>query len=147
MKYYTLSQDFLQYGNADKTILAIDGIHIEIDAPINSPESYFNRKGFYSQNVLGVVDAQKRFRFLSNHVGLAHNSRVLRISPTLINNINFLDDGYHLIGDKAYRGYSNILIPGVTENATIENYTENLTNQIIRVENAFRLFKRKFKRF
>ena len=58
-----------------------------------------------------------------------------------------MDDGYHLVGDKAYGGYSNILIPGVTEIAVIENFTENLANQRIRVENTFGLLKGKFKLF
>ena len=67
-EYYTLSQDFLQSGNVDKTILAIYNTHIEIDLPINSTESYLIGKAFI-RKMSSVVDAQKRFRFLSNHIG------------------------------------------------------------------------------
>ena len=55
--------------------------------------------------------------------------------------------GYNIVGDQAYRGYEKIVIPGISENTNIRNYSTEPGKQRIIVENAFGLFKGKFKRF
>lgn len=40
---------------------AIDGTHIDIFGPTDSPADYYNRKGFYSVILQGVVDHRMRF--------------------------------------------------------------------------------------
>ena len=65
---------------------------------------------------------------------------------SLINFINNLHV-YNIVGDQAYRGYEKIVIPGLSENVNIRNYSTELGKQRIIVENAFGLFKGKFKGF
>ena len=40
---------------------AIDGYHIPISAPKENHTDYYNRKGWYSMILQGIVDAQYRF--------------------------------------------------------------------------------------
>lgn len=40
---------------------AIDGCHIEINAPPDNHEDYFNRKQHYSVNLQGIVDSNLKF--------------------------------------------------------------------------------------
>ena len=80
-------------------------------------------------------------------MGSAHDSRVLRSSHFINNYIRNLHEGYHIVGDKSYRSFDNILIPGLSENNEIVNFTYELGCQIIRIQNCFGLFKNKFKTF
>ena len=61
--------------------------------------------------------------------------------------MNNLNGDFKIVGDQAYRGYEHIVIPGITRNSEIPNYTEELAKQRLIVENTFGLFKGKFKRF
>ena len=57
---------------------AIDGTHIPIIKPDNSPSDYFNRKGFYSIIMQAVVDSSGIF--LDAYIawpGKVHDARVL----------------------------------------------------------------------
>lgn len=57
---------------------AIDGTHIPICVPSEVCPKYRNRKGFISQNVLGVVDINMIMIYsLAGWEGSAHDSRVL----------------------------------------------------------------------
>ena len=40
---------------------AIDGCHVEINAPPDNHEDYFNRKQHYSVNLRGIVDSNLKF--------------------------------------------------------------------------------------
>ena len=85
---------------------SVDGCHIPISKPINSeePESYINRKGFYSINLLAVCDANTRFLDICvGWPGSVHDSRVFRNSSLgrrLIKE-NFIQAGKFIIGDAA----------------------------------------------
>ena len=60
---------------------AVDGSHIPIVAPRESPEDYRNRKGFHSINLQGCVDYSGLF--IDTFIGFpgkAHDSRVFRHS-------------------------------------------------------------------
>ncbi|KAM7442648.1 hypothetical protein ABFA07_008425 [Porites harrisoni] len=60
---------------------AIDGSHIEIRAPPDNHEDYYNRQQFYSLVLQGVVDSKLLFRHISvGYPGSVHDSRVLRLS-------------------------------------------------------------------
>ena len=60
---------------------AIDGYHIQINAPPDNHEDYFNRKQHYSVNLLGVVDLNLKFMHATVvYPGSIHDARVLRIS-------------------------------------------------------------------
>lgn len=57
---------------------AIDGTHIPIIAPKELPSDYYNRNGFYSIILQGVVDSS--YKLLNINVGWAgrvHDARVL----------------------------------------------------------------------
>ena len=77
------------------------------------------------------MDANEKFRYVSNHYGSAHDSRVYRTSTTLMNWVNELKDGFHIVADKAYRGYSNILIPGISNDIGINNYMDHLQDSAL----------------
>lgn len=71
----------------------IDGTHIEVQRPNTkdpSPEKFFNRKGFYSLNVMCVVDHRGKFRYFStSHAGSAHDSRY-KSSKTFLRSFYYL---------------------------------------------------------
>ena len=94
---------------------AIDGCHIEINAPPDNHEDYFNRKQHYSVNLQGIVDSNLKFIHASvGYPGSIHDARVLRLSglyelaeneqilsgPTC--NINGTEIRPLLAGDSAY---------------------------------------------
>ena len=94
---------------------AIDGCHIEINAPPDNHEDYFNRKQHYSVNLQGIVDSNLKFIHVTvGYPGSIHDARVLRLSglyelaeneqilsgPTC--NINGTEIRPLLAGDSAY---------------------------------------------
>jgi hypothetical protein len=61
--------------------LAVDGCHIPITAPKDNPEDYFNRKGFFSMNMQGIVDSDAMFRSVQVNVpGKVHDSKAWNVS-------------------------------------------------------------------
>ncbi|KAI8516593.1 hypothetical protein Bbelb_051740 [Branchiostoma belcheri] len=61
---------------------AIDGSHIEVKAPADLRTDFYNRKGWYSMVLQGIVDY--RYRFIDVYTGWpgsVHDARVLRNSP------------------------------------------------------------------
>ena len=53
-------------------------------------------------------------------------------------------EGYKVAGDAAFSSINNVIVPGHLNNRRLDNL---LGRQRIVVENAFALFKNKFKRF
>ena len=59
---------------------AIDGCHIEINAPPDNHEDYFNRKQHYSVNLQAIVNCNLKFTHVSfGYPGSIHDARVLRL--------------------------------------------------------------------
>ncbi len=57
---------------------AIDGTHIGILAPADDPADYYNRKGFHSLILQGVVDHKLKFWDINmGWPGKVHDARVL----------------------------------------------------------------------
>ena len=94
---------------------AIDGTHIGILAPPISPADYYNRKGFYSVILQGVVDHRLRFWDINvGWPGKVHDARVFGNSSlyergqsgTLFPNITESFQGVNvpvvMLGDSAY---------------------------------------------
>ena len=74
----------------------IDGTHVPPKAPANDRDSYVNRKGFTSINVLAVCDDNMRFRYVyADRAGSVHDARVLRVSSlgNDLENDSFLQGG------------------------------------------------------
>ena len=60
---------------------AIDSCHIEINAPPENKEDYFNRKQYYSINQRGTVNLRLLFQHVAvGYPGSIHDARVLRLS-------------------------------------------------------------------
>ncbi|CAH1380903.1 unnamed protein product, partial [Tenebrio molitor] len=89
----------------------IDGSHIKIDKPSDDPESYMNRKGYYSIQIQGVCDHQAQIRdvFLG-FPGSVHDSRVLRCSP-LFDSLAEKCQNFYLLGDSGYPVLPHLLTP------------------------------------
>ena len=61
---------------------AIDGSHIWIDKPAEDPDSYINRKQYFSINIQGTVNHQIKFLdVFIGYPGSVHDARVFKNSP------------------------------------------------------------------
>ena len=94
---------------------AIDGCHIDINAPTQNHEDYFNRKQHYSVNLQAIVDANLKFIHATvGYPGSIHDARVLRLSGLYdfaeneqilscpVRNVSGTDVGPLLAEDSAY---------------------------------------------
>lgn len=72
---------------------AIDGSHIRIDKPAEDPDSYINRKQYFSIHVQGTVDHNMKFiDIFIGYPGSVHDARVFKNS-TLYNDLHNLCGG------------------------------------------------------
>lgn len=72
---------------------AIDGSHIRIDKPVEDPDSYINRKQYFSIHVQGTVNHDMKFiDVFIGYPGSVHDARVLKNS-TLYNDLHNLCGG------------------------------------------------------
>ena len=65
-----------------QVVAALDGCHVPIIAPLQSPEDYVNRKGFHAVTLQGLVD--NNYRFVDICVGWpakVHDAHVFKNSP------------------------------------------------------------------
>ncbi|XP_063284820.1 uncharacterized protein LOC134612308 [Pelobates fuscus] len=132
---------------------AIDGSHIPIIAPQEYHTDYFNRKGWHSIILQGVVDGKGLFWSVNvGKPGSLHDARVLRLStfwdwvgqgglyPVCTKNIGGVNVGYYVLGDSAYP-LQNWLLKPFPDNGrlTLEQQTYNKKTSRARVvvENAF----------
>ena len=146
-KLEQFSKNFWLFGTVSGTLLSVDGMHVPITAPRESSECYYNRQQYYSINWLIAADAKKKIRYITNNIGSAHDSRILRTSLNLLDFLNNLPQEMHIIGDKAFRGHEKIWVPGVTTNIESNDFDNQLAKQRLIVENTFPLFQGKLKRF
>lgn len=73
--------DFEEEYHFPQIVGAVDGCLIEINAPPENKEDYFNRKQYYSINLRGIVNPQLHFQHIAvGFPGSIHDSRVLRLS-------------------------------------------------------------------
>lgn len=73
--------EFEQEYKFPQIVGAIDGCHIEINAPPENKEDYYNRKQYYSINLQGTVNSQLLFQHIAvGYPGSIHDARVLRLS-------------------------------------------------------------------
>jgi hypothetical protein len=93
----------------DNCIGAVDGSHIPATVPEGEAKAFRNRKGYLSQNVLGVVNFDLTFQFaLTGWEGSAHDGKVLRNG--LVKGLR-IPDGKFYLGDAGYALKSYCLTP------------------------------------
>lgn len=144
----TLEQRYISTADIEGMILTIDGTYIPISKPVLNPFNYFNRKGYFSINLIVLVDYRMRFRGSTYGFGASHDNSVLR-NISLINTIeNNLNDQFLVLGDRAFHGFSKIKITEGTRRRPLSaEQSILLRKQRLIVENVIGLFKNKFKRF
>ncbi|KAJ8929185.1 hypothetical protein NQ314_018134 [Rhamnusium bicolor] len=138
---------FRQNGFAG-VIGVIDGTHIRIDKPADDPDSYLNRKHFYSIQAQVVCDHRKRIRdIFVGYPGSVHDSRVFRTSP-LCETLHEKCGNFFIIGDIGYPCLTNLLTPFKDRGQLTRhqrNYNYKLSQNRYLVEHCFGYFKQKFR--
>lgn len=147
-----ISTEFQLKTGFPNVIGCIDGTHIAIKPPAADRDSYINRKGFPSVNVMAVCD--HRFLFTSvfaDRAGSVHDARVLRVSPlgNAIENGRIGHENYHILGDSAYPLLTQLIVPyrdngHLTTTQIRFNYVHSETRSVI--ERAFARLKGKLRR-
>ncbi|XP_070406843.1 uncharacterized protein [Nothobranchius furzeri] len=132
---------------------AIDGSHIPIIAPQEFHTDYFNRKGWHSIIIQGIVDGRGMFwNVNAGQPGSLHDPRVLRLStfwdlvahgqlhPTSTKNIEGINVGFYVLGDSAYP-LQNWLLKPFSDNGRLtaeqQAYNRKTSRARVVVENAF----------
>lgn len=157
-----MTESFQTKWGIPKYVGAIDGYHIPIAAPTGNHTDYYNRKGFYSMPLQGVVDAD--YRFLDICIGwpgnvydvhvLVHSPIYTRITEEdLLPNKPMSIDGVNvpsfLIGDSAYPLQMWLMKPfsqsGVLT-TEMKQYNYRLSRAHIVVENAYGRLKARWRR-
>ncbi|XDV20439.1 hypothetical protein PO909_025766 [Leuciscus waleckii] len=131
---------------------ALDGTHIPIIAPSSYPTDYYNRKGWYSVLLQGLVD--HTYSFLDFDVGWpgkCHDAYVFECSrlcrkledvtffPPVSRNIQGVDIPVLIVADSTYSLTSNIMkpFPEGTARGPRAAYNASLSRARIHVEHAF----------
>lgn len=142
-----IEQQFREKGFPN-IIGAIDGSHIEIDKPQNDPDSYINRKGYYSIQMQVVCDHGLKIRdIFIGYPGSVHDSRVFRNSP-LYQTLPQKCGQYFLLGDSGYPLQANLLTPFKDRGQLTErqiHYNVQLARNRYVIEHCFGVLKQKFR--
>lgn len=140
---------FEQKQNFPNVLGAIDGTHIAIKAPKNHPETYVNRKGFFSIILQGICREDLRFvHCVAGWPGSCHDARVLKNTDIWENGLRVCGNG-HFLGDGAYPLRSWLLTPyrdtgRLTPQQRNYNYRHSGTR--VTIERAFGCLKGRFRR-
>ena len=140
---------------------AIDGSHIPIIKPLQSASDYYNRKGYYSILIQGLVDYRGLFMdVIIGWPGKVHDARVFSNSscfrkgnenvlfPQWSRNINGVSVPLVVLGDSAYPLLPWLMKPYLENDHTtpqerIFNYRQSRARMV--VENAFGRLKGKWR--
>ena len=146
---------------------AIDGCHIHhvpIAAPVANHNDYYNRKGWYSMILQGIVDANYCFMDVCiRWPGSVHDARVFahsnvyrkiteeQLLPQKYIQVQGVDIPVFLIGDSAYLIKTWLMKPFPqnrihTEAQKTFNYIYRLSRARIVVENAYGRLKGRWRR-
>ena len=165
-EWIQIAEDFDAKWNFPHCIGAIDGKHINIQAPANSGSMYFNYKKFFSIVLLAVCNANYEFTLIDvgdvgrqsdsgvyNNSNLGHaidNNTLGRPSPEPISGYNSTKFPYTFVGDEAFslKTYMMRPYPRAKElnlKQTIYNYRLSRARRII--ENSFGIPASRFRIF
>jgi len=150
--YPEIAAHFETVGGFPNVVGAIDGTHIPIKPPSCDRDSFINRKGWPSINVMAVCDHRKVFTAVfADRAGSVHDARVFRVSPLghQLEHGDIGDGRYHIIGDSAYPLLPQLMVPYKDNgHLTAAQRKYNLVHASTRgiVERAFVQLKGKFRR-
>ena len=153
-EWKSVKAEFYQRWNFPHCIGAIDGKHINIQAPHNSGSAFFNYKNFHSIVLTAVADAQYRFLVVDigdsvrhSDGGILGNSDFGRALESATAGVPSPDESvpglgtfpYHLVGDGAFPLPAYLMRPypgkDLSQLQRIFNYRLSRSRRII--ENAF----------
>lgn len=132
---------------------SVDGCHIPIKPPQNDRDSFINRKGSPSINVMAICDSSMKFTYMCiEYAGSVHDARVFRltdIGQKAVSDSLFSDNSFHIIGDSAYPLLLSLMCP-YRDNGHLSR-TQLKFNRILSstrsvIERAFGRWKGKFRR-
>ena len=142
-----VARDFARHRSFPGIIGAVDGCHIRILTPSESPESFINRKGYASIILQAVCDSDMMFTHcVIGWPGSVHDARVLNNSLADTAEQKCAPD-FHIIGDSAYPLRWWLLTPfkdngHLTPEQVHYNFYHSSTRMVI--ERAFGLIKGRF---
>jgi len=131
----------------------VDGSHIPMKPPANDRDSYINRKGYASVNLMAVCDHKMSFiATYAERAGSVHDARVFRVCDVgqkAARNELFPSTEFHLLGDSAYALMMQVMVPyrdngHLTAGQKKYNVRHSATRSVI--ERAFGRLKGKFRR-
>ncbi|KAF0728661.1 hypothetical protein Ae201684_013619 [Aphanomyces euteiches] len=113
---------------------ALDGTHIPAFVPLNEQKPFRNRKGFFSQNVLGVCTFDMRFLYLlAGWEGSSSDGAVLEYA--ISHGLN-IPDGKYFLGDAGYA----LTRKFITSYRGVRYHLRELTKSRCRPRNAKELY-------
>ena len=102
-----------QYGYLG-VVGCIDGVNIEITAPLEDPQQFVNRHDQYSMLVQAVCDDKLLYQDVyvgeAGSIGDARNFERSPLSSNLLTSPDMLSDDEHIIGDGAYQPLTSKVI-------------------------------------
>lgn len=149
-----IEQEFRLMAGHPGVIGVVDGCHIPISAPKENPQSYVNRKGYYSINTMAICDSKMNFTYVYVACcGSLHDARVWDLSDISeeINRHydNFFPNETHILGDAAY-SLKPYLLTGYRNDGHLQGFrryynTLHAKTRVI-IEQAFALLVGRFRR-
>jgi hypothetical protein len=129
-----------------RVVGAIDGSRIPIIAPSEWPADYYNRKGYHSILLQGIVDSNSCFwNYDVGWAGSLHDYNLFKRSKAFDNCERGSLQGFTIVGDAAYQPRTYMLTPllGCKEGLSRERYFWNFIQSSTRmpVECAFGILK------
>uniref|UniRef100_A0A3Q3ASA1 DDE Tnp4 domain-containing protein n=1 Tax=Kryptolebias marmoratus TaxID=37003 RepID=A0A3Q3ASA1_KRYMA len=123
----------------------IDGTHVPIKAPTNTPADYFNRKGQYSVILRAVVDHKMRIWDVNiGQPGRVHDIQSDKLFPHWNETIEGVNAPLLILGDAAYPLLPRLMKPfreSIAMTADQRNFNYRLSQGRMTVERAFGCLK------
>ncbi|XP_046387094.1 putative nuclease HARBI1 [Ischnura elegans] len=140
---------FLEGKGFPDVIGLIDGTHFRIDKPVEDPESYINRKKYFSIQAQAIVNEKGKFTdVFVGYPGSVHDARVFKNSSIYPELPNYCQGLGYLLGDSAYP-CSQFMITPYRDNGhqTRAQRNFNFIHSSVRitVEHAFGWLKQRFR--
>ncbi|XP_052870595.1 putative nuclease HARBI1, partial [Anopheles cruzii] len=142
---------FYEQSEIPGVVMCADGTHIKIIAPTDNRDQYYNRKGFYSLNVLMICDHTMAIRYVNaKYSGANHDAHIWSVSGV----DNFFAEKYRsgnrvfkVLADSAYPSKPWIVTPkrnaAVNSPEAMYNNRHAMARNVI--ERSFGLLKNRFR--